>query len=78
MDPDATYRDLLDAIEIGDTETAEQLASDLLRWIATGGFAPVVETRLAGMSRFQSVLATSLCRAVLEPSLCPLPQRSQS
>ena len=68
MDPEATYRELLDAITNGDRDAAEQSASDLAGWLAAEGFPPVVDQRLAGVSRLQVVLAMSLCRAVLEPS----------
>lgn len=67
MDPEATYRDLLDAITSGDRDAAAQSASDLAGWLAAEGFPPVVDQRLAGFPRLQAVLAMSLCRAVLEP-----------
>lgn len=68
MDPEATYRELLDAIAENDREVAMEHASNLLRWLAAGGFAPVVEPRVVGVPYLQTVLAESLCRAVLEPS----------
>lgn len=67
MDPEATYRDLLDAIAESDRDSAVDRASDLAGWLAAEGFPPVVDQRLAGFPRLQAVLAMSLCRAVLEP-----------
>jgi hypothetical protein len=68
MDPEATYRELLEAIAQGDREAAVHHAGNLAGWLRRGGFAPVVDQRLAGFPRLQTVLAKALCRAVLEPT----------
>jgi len=78
MDPEATYRELLDALMTGDREVAKEHAGNLARWLSRGGFAPVVDHRLAGLPRLQTVLAESLCRAVLGPTFHSLVTRSQS
>jgi hypothetical protein len=76
MDPEATYRDLLEAIAEGDMEGAANHASDLAQWLRRGGFAPVVDQRLVGFPHLQRVLAVSLCKAVLDPSFSSLLNRS--
>lgn len=40
MDPNQTYRDLQDAMQEQDHETARALALVLKRWLASGGFYP--------------------------------------
>jgi signal recognition particle GTPase len=40
MDPNQTYRDIVDAMTDQDHETARALALALRRWIASGGFLP--------------------------------------
>lgn len=59
MDPHQTYRDLLDALENGDTETARDLALALQRWLARGGFSPVSLTPEAMTSAIAAALRPS-------------------
>lgn len=40
MDPDATFRDLLDAVEAGDCDRVTELSETLTGWIAKGGYPP--------------------------------------
>jgi hypothetical protein len=40
MDPNATLRDLTNALEDGDYDDAVTLASDLLMWLHRGGLIP--------------------------------------
>ncbi len=44
MDPNQTYRDMLDALDDRDDETARGLALVLKRWLANGGFYPQQDT----------------------------------
>ena len=76
MDPEATYRELLEALVEGDMEVAANHASNLAQWLRRGGFAPVVDQRLVGFPHLQRVLAESLCKAVQDPSLGFLLNRS--
>lgn len=76
MDPEATYRELLESLADGDMEVAANHASNLAQWLRRGGFPPVVDQRLVGFPQLQRVLAESLCKAVLDPSLGFLLNRS--
>lgn len=40
MDPNQTYADMLEAIELNDRETARELALALRYWLSRGGFYP--------------------------------------
>jgi hypothetical protein len=40
MDPNACLSDLLEAIADDDEDLAREMASNLLSWLAGGGFAP--------------------------------------
>lgn len=40
MDPDAALKDLLDAVEEGDSDRVAELSDALNGWIANGGFPP--------------------------------------
>ena len=64
MDPDATWRQLLGALEASEWEVAGELAEQLSAWMAKGGFSPQVfaEHRLSDdwnrcVSRFVCELA---------------------
>lgn len=64
MDPDATWRQLLTAIEASDWEAASELAENLSAWLGKDGFPPQVfrEHRLSQdwnrcVSRFVCALA---------------------
>ncbi len=59
MDPHQTYRDLLDALECGDAETARDLALALQRWLARGGFSPASLTPEAMTSAIAAALSPS-------------------
>ncbi|KKL51481.1 hypothetical protein LCGC14_2295010 [marine sediment metagenome] len=43
MDPDATLRILVDALERGDTVEAGEAFSALREWLKLGGFTPKLE-----------------------------------
>ena len=47
MDPNATLRDMLDAIQDNDRFTLVERAEDLANWIAHGGWIPDVGKTLA-------------------------------
>jgi hypothetical protein len=59
MDPQKTYRDLLDALDDGDTETARDLALALQRWLACGGFSPASLTPEAMTSAITAAFSPS-------------------
>jgi len=40
MDPDASLRDLLEAMEAGDCDQVSELADALANWMSRGGFPP--------------------------------------
>lgn len=40
MDPDAALKELLEAVEAGDTDRVRQLADGLKHWLSQGGFPP--------------------------------------
>jgi hypothetical protein len=42
MDPDACWRDLVEAIQESDYKTAGERAEDLLGWMKRGGFPPKI------------------------------------
>lgn len=41
MDPDATFRDIIEAVEAGDENRVTELADALNNWLSRGGFPPV-------------------------------------
>jgi hypothetical protein len=45
MDPDACWRDLVEAIQESDYKTAGERAEDLLGWMKRGGFPPKINPR---------------------------------
>ena len=40
MDPNATLRDINDALDVDDTEAADLACEDLYRWLTFNAFAP--------------------------------------
>ena len=42
MDPQATWRRMIDAYAIRDFETAQEAAEDLRNWLRRGGFPPQI------------------------------------
>lgn len=40
MDPDTTLKDLLDAVEAGDSDRVAELSEALNGWLAKGGYPP--------------------------------------
>ena len=72
MDPNATWQQLLDALEASDWDTAGEFAEELLTWLLKGGFPPVVfpERRLG--DEWSRALARLTCELVLaEPRWAP-------
>ena len=66
MDPDATLRDLLAALEESDLETVTELVQALRTWIEKGGFPPVtLGSPVLGFD-WHRKLTTFLCEACLE------------
>ena len=45
MDPNATWRELIDAHAIQDGERVEELAQALISWLDRGGFPPTIADR---------------------------------
>ena len=45
MDPDATYKAMIAAIDANDYDAAREHAEDLKRWLDRGGFPPQGDIR---------------------------------
>lgn len=61
MDPDTTWKQLLDAVAAGDRREAAQSARALLTWLDQGGFPPGVSQR-TGLAALDATLARAGCR----------------
>ena len=56
MDPTACYRDMLASLQDGDIEAAREYASNLRRWLSSGGFYPQDQDGVAVISQLDRVL----------------------
>ncbi|MCA9148127.1 MAG: hypothetical protein KDA92_02445 [Planctomycetales bacterium] len=66
MDPQTTWRRLIDAYAIRDLETATTAAEDLNAWLTRGGFPPQVLPEPWRMDeRWNRTLAQAACRFIL-------------
>ena len=70
MDPNATFRELIKAMEDGDSESAVQHAFNLKAWLDEKGFSPcgkVVPTEVGAFQGvyFGPIFVRYLCEAVL-------------
>lgn len=70
MDPDATLRDIMEAVHDGDRDTAMELASELAGWIDRGGRAPIALTvcmRAANAGACHPTAAKPVFRVMFHP-----------
>jgi hypothetical protein len=66
MDPQATWRRMIDAYAIRDFETAREAAEDLRNWLTRGGFPPQILPDPWQMDQsWNRTLAIEACRFVL-------------
>ncbi len=69
MDPDATLRDLLDAVSVQEWDRVEELANALLHWLESSGFPPMtLGAQSLGLTWHRSI-ATFVCREALQIAL---------
>jgi hypothetical protein len=66
MDPNSTWRDLIDSYRQRDWEEASLLAEALLRWLDLGGFPPVTTDALPADDAWHHVVARAVCTFVLQ------------
>lgn len=52
MDPNATMRRLLDAIQVQDEDECDAALEDLVSWLRSGGFPPVFTSEMAGLTKW--------------------------
>ena len=71
MDPQQTWKELLEAVEASDTETARDRALSLMEWLARGGFPPVTGNNLSLTADQHRQTVRDYCRNVLwqQPAL---------
>lgn len=69
MDPDATWSEIQEAVDADDYARASELAADLLAWMQRGGFPPRV-TGAAAAGRWDTIVATCVCRGLLQSTTC--------
>lgn len=65
MDPNATLRDLLDAVQLRDWDQVEELAQSLLTWIENRGFPPTTLGPKELGSQWHKTLTTFVCYLAL-------------
>jgi hypothetical protein len=65
MDPDATWRILLDSIACSNWPTAKKHANALSTWLTRGGFPPRTTGR-TGLEDLDYLLATMTCSHVID------------
>lgn len=66
MDPDATLRDLLDALADHDQDTVRELSQALLNWIRNGGFPPTTLGAKSLGIAWHRTIAVAVCQAAVE------------
>ena len=64
MDPEQAWRDLADAINADDQESAVQLAYDLRQWLALDGFPP----KLSPHPAFNRMVVHHVCLSIVTGS----------
>ena len=65
MDPQAAWKNLLDACSEGDINAIEDAATALLTWLDSGGFPPeTIESRSMG-PRWNRAVSHAACLAAL-------------
>jgi hypothetical protein len=71
MDPQQTWKELLEAVESHDTETARDRALSLMEWLARGGFPPVMNNNTSLTADQHRQIVRDYCRNVLwqQPAL---------
>ena len=63
MDPDATLRDLLDALHVRDWDRIDELAGALLEWMEKRGFPPTTLGAKELGREWHRTVATFVCYA---------------
>lgn len=62
MDPNATWRVLLQSHQNEEWESCQEACSDLYAWLQNGGFPP----RITGIDLFDKVMAQAVCTSYVE------------
>lgn len=65
MDPNATLRDLLEALKDRDWDLVQELSEALLTWMGNGGFPPVTIGPKKLGNEWHRTFATFACHAAL-------------
>jgi hypothetical protein len=63
MDPNATLRDLLDALKRRDWDQVHEFSQALLGWMAKGGFPPLTIGSEELGKQWHAMFATCVCHA---------------
>lgn len=69
MDPQATLRDLLEALEQSDWDAVHELSQSLLTWIQHKGFPPVTLGSPSLGDDWHRMLTRSICQAALAKAM---------
>lgn len=67
MDPQAVWTSLFEALAESDLAEARNHATNLLEWLAKGGFPPQVTSDLRG-NDVNRRICRKICQQILEPS----------
>ncbi|MDB5388252.1 MAG: hypothetical protein JWM11_3898 [Planctomycetaceae bacterium] len=65
MDPNATLRDLLEALKGRDWDLVQELSEALLTWMRNGGFPPNTIGPMELGNEWHRAVATFVCHAAL-------------
>jgi hypothetical protein len=65
MDPQAAWKDLVDACSTGDTEAIEDVVRVLLTWLDSGGFPPQTVAGRTMRPRWNRTVAYAACFSAL-------------
>lgn len=68
MDPQATLRDLLAAVEVRDWDRIDELSDALLQWMERGGFPPQTLGSPKLGKRWHQAVASFVCYAAASKS----------
>jgi hypothetical protein len=63
MDPNATLRDLLEALKDRDWDRVQELSQSLLSWMGNGGFPPITMGPKELGNQWHRTFATFVCHA---------------
>ena len=62
MDPTTCYTEMLLSLQDGDIESARAHASNLRRWLSSGGFSPQDQDGVAVISQLERVLRLTVAQ----------------